>query len=61
MSTFKDLENTVDKFLNLDIFKNHQQPKKELSDKEQEIINLKKLLKKRNQQIKTLKQEKQNE
>jgi len=59
MSTFKDLENTVDKFFNLDIFKNIE--KKELSDKEREIINLKKLLKKRNQQIKTLKQEKQNE
>jgi len=56
MSTFKDLENTVDKFFNLDIFKNIE--KKELSDKEREIINLKKLLKKRNRQIKQLRQEK---
>jgi len=58
MSTFADLEETVDKFLNLDIFKNQPTPRKELTDKEQEIINLKKLLKKRNKQLKQLKQEK---
>ena len=44
MSTFADLEETVDKFLNLDIFKNIE--KKKLSKK------------KRNQQLKQLKQEK---
>jgi len=44
MSTFADLEETVDKFLNLDIFKNIE--KKELNKK------------KRNKQLKQLKQEK---
>jgi len=59
MTTFKDLEDTVDQFFNLDIFKNLEN--KELTNKKQEIINLKQLLKKRNQQLKQLKQEIQNE
>jgi len=42
MTTFKDLEDTVDQFFNLDIFKNLEN--KELTNKKQEIINLKQLL-----------------